>query len=99
SSITFAVGIVQGNAINFVAGDTYKLLTLPIGLLAGLALPLRPMVRAFAIMGIINCALFIVGTLPMRLTGDLTVVGLGTFHILIPLSVFPWFNRDAHVQR
>lgn len=90
----FAFGLASGNHFGFVIGDTYRLLTLPLGLLAGLAMPLRPLMRAMLILSIANAGLFALGMAYVSLY-PISFVGFGTFHLLIPLCVLTVFEHGT----
>lgn len=97
--VTATVGIIRGNDFAFILGDTYKLLTLPLGVLAGLRLPLGPAMQACVAFGIANAALFLFGTLPARIWGDLSIVGIGTYHLLAPLCFIPAMKPQSQWSR
>lgn len=92
---TMVTGLFMGNLFGFVIGDTYKLLSLPLGLMFGMTLPLLPLSQAFLNMSVLNAILFIAGTLPARFSGDLLVSGIGTFHLLAPLCAVPMTTSGA----
>lgn len=87
-------GLVMGNDIGFVTGDTYKLLSLPFGVLVGMTLPLQLLCKAFLRMSVLNAILFVVMVLPARYRGDLLVVGLGTYHLLAAMCALPLVDKN-----
>ncbi len=97
--VTIIIGLLNGNGLGFVIGDTYRLLTLPIGILIGMTLPLKILMRWFVIISISYIILFLLSALPARLSGDLNIVGIGTFHLLAALCIFPLLRDNSQTSR
>lgn len=97
--VTIIIGLLNGNGLGFVIGDAYRLLTLPVGILIGMNLPLRVFMKCFVIMSITYISLFLLSALPARLSGDLNIVGIGTFHLLAALCIFPLLKEGSRSSR
>lgn len=95
SLISLLVGLIHENQVRFVIGDSYKLMTLPIGVLAGMVLPLYAVMRAFVVCGIVFILMFIFLALILR-AGETSILGIGTYHLLIPLCALPWIDSKAN---
>jgi hypothetical protein len=99
AGVTLVMGIVNHNSTSFALGDTYRIFTLFLGVVAGLSLPLAALVRVVLITSILYNALFVAGMAYAQSIGNNVFVGMGTFHLLIPLCMLPAMASTATLRR
>jgi hypothetical protein len=99
AAFSFLMGIVNQNGLLFALGDTYRITTLFLGVIAGLALPFFPLMRIVLITSVLYNILFVAGFAYAQYNGINVFVGMGTFHLLIPICMLPVLSVDATFKR